>query len=734
MQITYHATLMPASGSLTDRVTGLTLSDGTLYAVDGINGTISGWSLGGETTLSWQRTHTLSQVEGGRPTGLAVLDIGGERIAMGTGNWLDDAPVYGVTQAGQLTNLDPLPLNGALTSVATTQVDGDHYLFAGHSGSDGIFTYRQRPDGTWQGRQQPPDGEIQGASVDAVEVVTIGGADMILSLSSESNALNLWSIGDFARTSLIGSIGAADGLGISGPTALEIVEIGGQSFALVAAANSSSLSVIRLDPGGMVPVDHVIDDLGTRFAGVQSLDVITANGQIFVVAGGGDDGLSVFSLLPGGRLLLRATVVDEAGTALADIGSLAGTLDGGVLRLFAAGSEPGIAELRIPLGSPNAPLVAGHGGEALTGGAGADLITGGDGADELTGGAGDDILMDGAGLDTLRGGTGADIFVLSKDGEIDRILDFDPDEDSLDLSALGLLRSAGQLDIIPTATGARLLFGGEELVLISADGGPLQPSDFPDDRVLGATHMPVIWADPPRILTGTPGDDRLVGAGGDDILDGGAGADILIGGDGTDTATYESATTRVIVDLQNDAFATGDAVGDTFQSIEIWEAGDWSDQLRGGNGDDVFRGGKRSDRLYGRGGDDVLDGGQGVDALFGNSGADILTGGGDAGQRDRFIFFAATDSRPGQSDTITDFVSGIDRIEISRFDADTGVAGNQAFDLIGRSAFSGTAAELRYDYIDGDTHVLADMDGDGLAEFELKLLGLHTLGDGDFLL
>ncbi len=235
-------------------------------------------------------------------------------------------------------------------------------------------------------------------------------------------------------------------------------------------------------------------------------------------------------------------------------------------------------------------------------------------------------------------------------------------------------------------------------------------------------------------LRGGSGNDRLIGNDANNSITGGGGADEIIGGNGFDTASYVTATSSVGLDLGGGQFVWGDALGDTFDGIEAFRGSRWSDVFRGDSGDNRFFGGHRSDRLYGRAGDDTLNGDTGVDALYGNAGADTLTGGGDAAQRDRFIYFQASDSRVDAFDTITDFVSGVDRIEISRLDADTGTGGNQAFTLIGSAGFSGTAGELRYEQAGGTTRILADTDGDGAADFRIDLTGAHTLVEGDFLL
>ncbi|MEM0922159.1 MAG: hypothetical protein AAGI13_03890, partial [Pseudomonadota bacterium] len=236
------------------------------------------------------------------------------------------------------------------------------------------------------------------------------------------------------------------------------------------------------------------------------------------------------------------------------------------------------------------------------------------------------------------------------------------------------------------------------------------------------------------LLDGRGGNDTLSGLGGNDTLIGGAGADSLDGGAGSDTASYATATARVQADLATSSVAVGDAVGDTYTDIENMEGTNFNDTLRGDNEDNILSGGGSVDRLFGRGGDDTLIGGASTDVLYGNSGADVMTGGDGNG---RFIYFTENDSGvgAGNRDIITDFKQvGTDRIEIGRLDADSTRGGNQAFDFIGGTAFSGTGGELRVAIENGNTIIQADFDGDTQSDFEIELTGLVALAASDFTL
>ncbi|MGR9211450.1 beta strand repeat-containing protein [Rhizobium leguminosarum] len=207
----------------------------------------------------------------------------------------------------------------------------------------------------------------------------------------------------------------------------------------------------------------------------------------------------------------------------------------------------------------------GTGNATLTGNTGDNIITAGTGNDILTGGDGDDILIGGAGADQLIGGAGTDTASYANAA-----------------AAITLNLQTG----VHTGDAA-----GDTFSSIEAFAG----SNF---------------------------NDTLIGGTSDDILIGGAGADQLVGGAGTDTASYVNAAAAITLDLKTGVH-TGDAAGDTFDSIEAFIGSSFNDTFFSSASTDTLNGGA--------GTLDTIDYSLSSDAVNVNLTTNVVSGGDAAG-------------------------------------------------------------------------------------------------------
>lgn len=146
-----------------------------------------------------------------------------------------------------------------------------------------------------------------------------------------------------------------------------------------------------------------------------------------------------------------------------------------------------------------------------------------------------------------------------------------------------------------------------------------------------------------------------------------------------------------------------------------------------------------SETIVLREGNESVDAAGGDDILIGAGGADILNGGRGA---DIFVYLAVTDSgtTDASRDVIEDFVAGTDEIDLSAIDAVANTPSNDAFTLLSQdgAAFAAKAGELRWYSLGSGADAIriieGDVDGDGVADFQLELRGAGAIAASDLVL
>lgn len=345
-------------------------------------------------------------------------------------------------------------------------------------------------------------------------------------------------------------------------------------------------------------------------------------------------------------------------------------------------------------------------------------LAGLNGDDQLFGGAGDDTLDGGAGVDRLHGGTGNDIYAIRDSS--DYVYENAGEGTDRVISSISYILRANVEQLSLTGTANLSGRGNAEANVISGNSGANRLDGYDgNDRLYGGAGNDV--------LNGGSGDDGMRGDAGNDIYFVDSSRDVVVEAlnGGTDTV-YSSATLTLRANVERLTLTGADALRGTGNEL--------ANNIIGNAGANTISGMGGNDRLFGNDGADTLVGGDGYDLLDGGAARDRLTGGSGI---DFFIFddgdFGGTTA--ATADQIIDFSQAErDRIDLRGVDSDAAVAGDQAFAFIGTAAFSGTAGELRYEQIGSGTFVQGDIDGDGAADFVIRIEGLHPLGVGDFVL
>ena len=387
------------------------------------------------------------------------------------------------------------------------------------------------------------------------------------------------------------------------------------------------------------------------------------------------------------------------------------------------------------IGSDNGDDIVGGrnpGNDTIDARGGDDFVKGDAGKDSIDGGDGDsDILtyqesfsdptaFKGITLD-VAGGTVADSW-----GFVDTIKNFeeyrgsrfkdlfigsDGDERFMGLRGKDDFQGGDGFDSLQYHRDAR--YGGMNGIVVDLAAGKIADGWGSIDTVSGIEEVgDTIFA------------DQFVGSDSDDFFVAGAGIDTFDGGLGIDEVNCEGAGEQLSGASVDLALASGQIINDGWNntesvvSIERIDGSDWDDSILGSNDFNV---------LHGDGGNDTINGRGGSDEIAGNAGQDILTGGSGG---DEFRY----NRRAGQDpwgDTITDFKSGSDKIDISSGDF-AGMDGILRF-VNGNSA-GGTGSWFFFNAANDGLFWDADGTAAGAAILVATLTGVNALQASDIVL
>jgi Ca2+-binding RTX toxin-like protein len=309
----------------------------------------------------------------------------------------------------------------------------------------------------------------------------------------------------------------------------------------------------------------------------------------------------------------------------------------------------------------------------LTGDWQPNYIVGRAGNDVLEGLDGDDFLDGGAGNDTMKGGSGNDYYFV--DSNRDAVVE--TAEWGIDTVATTINYTLGQ--------------------------------NIENAQALGSGSINLIGNTLDNSLTGNVAANTLNGGAGNDFLDGQQGADNMNGGTGNDIYVVDNAGDKIAEGANEGTDEVLAQISYTLAAkvqVEVMTALSNSPiNLTGNEFAQTMSGNEYDNVLSGLGGNDYIDGWSGNDTLKGGAGNDYLIGGWGS---DTFTF----EAKPG-NDTIEDFQSGVDKIDLHAF----GISMDQI------TAVAEPGATVLY----------VDTNHNGSSDFTITLTGVGALDAGDYI-
>jgi Ca2+-binding RTX toxin-like protein len=427
------------------------------------------------------------------------------------------------------------------------------------------------------------------------------------------------------------------------------------------------------------------------------------------------------------RILDFETGVDKVDLAMGGMAVEFWSRDG--IHTVLRGYRPGeVLEIRVTGAVAIGDVLGGMAAQTLTGTAGADSLSGGGGWDILTGGGGGDALTGGYGNDIFRYLSVGD----SAPDAYDILTDFKTEVDSIDLKAV----TPSEVSLVRS--------GGTTFVFVNAPGGPMTIAangdvNGSDIQVHNSHGVYMIGDGAANLLVGGANGDVIQAGAGNDVIIGAGGGDVLFGEAGTDTFQYVSATDSTAagadgiyvfetgvdkIDLQlvrptdvslirsgGSTFLFAATPGGPMQLYTVGHDLNANDLVTGMSRGIFMIGDEFTDTLVGGTLNDVIQAGAGNDFIRGGGGGDAMWGG--AGS-DVFKYLAASDSTGAGVDSIFDFQSGVDKLDLTA--AHTGVS--YAYGVLSSG---------------GSTFVFVDLGSDGVNDMTIQLTNTASIVAGDIL-
>lgn len=182
-------------------------------------------------------------------------------------------------------------------------------------------------------------------------------------------------------------------------------------------------------------------------------------------------------------------------------------------------------------------------------------------------------------------------------------------------------------------------------------------------------------------------------------------------GGGTDTLDFSGFSQDQRIDLNDGALSD---VGGMKDSVGIARSS-FVENVISGSGNDTIIGNNEANNIQAGAGDDIIYGAGGEDQLQGGEGSDT------------FVFREVSDSFASSPDSIMDFTSGKDKIDVS--DILTTIGGDITLSF--SESFTGQVGEsvLSFDPSTQKGYLAIDLTGLGMADFQVNLIGQAVSSD-----
>ena len=349
-------------GIQTLAITGL--GGGTTYTftaigVDSAGNRSSGVRINGRPMNHLTSVHNVndsSSLELNGARSVTTASVEGETYLFVAGFNDSGISVFQIESGGKLVNVhnvpdtDTLELAAAI-SVTTASVGAETYLFVAGWTDDGVSVFRVQSDGILINVENVSDeGSLELDGARSVTTASVGGETYLFVAGQVDDGVSVFQIKSGGILSNVHNVSDSGSFELDGANSVTTASVGGETYLFVAGATDDGVSVFRVQSGGILSNVHNVSDSGSfELDGASSVTTASVGGETYLfVAGEADDGISVFQIESGGKLVNVDNVGDPIGFELNAAHSVTTASVGGETYLFVAGKfDDGVSVFQV---------------------------------------------------------------------------------------------------------------------------------------------------------------------------------------------------------------------------------------------------------------------------------------------------------------------------------------------------------------------------------------------------
>ncbi|RJE85947.1 Hint domain-containing protein [Paracoccus onubensis] len=231
-------------------------------------------------------------------------------------------------------------------ALSTFSMNGANYIAAGSNSEQSVTIFRADDNGSLV----DVGSAEAGTSVEAVSTITTSSGHTFVYAGGQGNGVGIFEVSPDGSLTNIGEFSSATGGDLTDIEALHSMTTNGNSYLVTTAIAGNGLSLWSVDPDtGELSEASTLEDTGDlELEDIRGMDIVaTSDGEQYIVAAGGDDGIGSYRVTADGKIESVATIQDSSTLRLNDVDWVTSHTTSTGTYVYAGGQDSGISVFEV---------------------------------------------------------------------------------------------------------------------------------------------------------------------------------------------------------------------------------------------------------------------------------------------------------------------------------------------------------------------------------------------------